>query len=48
LKPLKKVLAVLYRVSSVANFSHNVGLVCPTECSTSLTLILSSPSISRP
>jgi hypothetical protein len=43
LKPLKKVLTVLHKVSSAANFAQIVGLVCrwaPTRCSTSLTLIL--------
>ena len=29
LKPLKKVLTVLYRLSSAANFAQDVGLVCP-------------------
>ena len=29
LKPLKKVLTVLHRLSSVANFARDVGLVCP-------------------
>jgi fungal STAND N-terminal Goodbye domain len=43
LKPLKKVLTVLHKVSSAANIAQNVGLVCswaPTGCSTSLTHIL--------
>jgi hypothetical protein len=43
LKPLKKVLTILHRLSSVANFARDIGLVCPlalTGCSTSLTLIL--------
>ncbi len=29
LKPLKKVLTVLHRLSSAANFAQGVGLVCP-------------------
>ncbi len=29
LKPLKKVLTVLHRLSSAANFAPDVGLVCP-------------------
>ena len=29
LEPLKKVLTVLNRISSAANFSQDVGLVCP-------------------
>ena len=29
LKPLKKVLTVLHRLSSAANFAQDVGLVCP-------------------
>ena len=29
LKPLKKVLTVLHRLSSVADFAQDVGLVCP-------------------
>jgi len=29
LKPLKKVLTVLHRLSSAANFARDVGLVCP-------------------
>ena len=29
LKPLKKVLTVLHRLSSVGNFARDVGLVCP-------------------
>jgi hypothetical protein len=29
LKPLKKVLTVLQRLSSSANFAQDVGLVCP-------------------
>jgi hypothetical protein len=29
LKPLKKVLTVLHKLSSVANFAQDVGLVCP-------------------
>jgi hypothetical protein len=43
LKPLKKILTVLHKLSSASNFAQDVGLVCPwapTGCSTSLTLIL--------
>jgi hypothetical protein len=29
LKPLKKVLTILYRLPSAANFAQHVGLVCP-------------------
>jgi hypothetical protein len=29
LKPLKKVLTVLHRLPSAANFAQHVGLVCP-------------------
>jgi hypothetical protein len=29
LKPLKKVLTVLHRLSSAANFGQDIGLVCP-------------------
>ena len=29
LKPLKKVLTVLHRLSSAADFAQDVGLVCP-------------------
>ena len=29
LKPLKKVLTILHRLSSAANFARDVGLVCP-------------------
>jgi hypothetical protein len=29
LKPLKKVLTVLHRLSSTANFAQDVGMVCP-------------------
>ena len=29
LKPLKRVLTVLHRLSSAANFPQDVGLVCP-------------------
>ena len=29
LKPLKKVLTVLHRLSSVANLARDIGLVCP-------------------
>ena len=29
LKPLKKILKVLHRLSSVADFAQGVGLVCP-------------------
>jgi fungal STAND N-terminal Goodbye domain len=29
LKPLKKVLTVLHRLSSAANFAKDAGLVCP-------------------
>jgi len=42
-KPLKKILTVLHRLSSVFDFGQGLGLVCPqtlTGCSTSLTLIL--------
>ena len=49
LKPLEKVLTVLHKLSSAANFARDFGLVCPlapTECLTSLTL--TSYSISRP
>jgi hypothetical protein len=37
LKPLKKVLTVLHRLPSAADFARDVGLVCPkalTECLT--------------
>ena len=47
LNPLKKVLTILHRLPSAANFAQHVGLVCPqapTGFSTSLT---SSYSISR-
>lgn len=43
LKSLEKVLTVLHKLSSAANFGQDVGLVCPwppTGCSKSLTLIL--------
>ena len=29
LKPLKKVLTILYRLPSAANFAQDAGLVCP-------------------
>lgn len=43
LKPLKKILAVLHRLPSAANFAQDIGLVrpqAPPGCSTSLILIL--------
>ena len=29
LKPLKKAVTVLYKLSATANFGQNIGLVCP-------------------
>ena len=43
LKPLKKAVSVLCKLSATANFGRDIGLVRPsplTGCSTSLTLIL--------
>jgi hypothetical protein len=43
LKPLKKVLTVLHKLSSTTNSTQDVGFVCPyalAGCLTSLTLIL--------
>jgi hypothetical protein len=31
LKPLKRVLTVLFRISPAANFAQDVGLVCPSR-----------------
>ena len=41
LKPLKKVVSILYKLSAAVNFGHDIGLVRPLllpRCSMSLTL----------